>query len=52
MLTLEQINAVGKELEELFCLRTAPIAVKLIDRDEVPGGCRQTSKEGVHYALC
>ena len=48
MLTLEEINAVGKELEELFCLRTAPMAVKLIDRDEVPEGCRQSSKEGIH----
>ena len=34
MLTLEEINAAGKELEELFCLRTAPMAIKLIDRDE------------------
>ena len=34
MLTLEEINAVGKKLEELFCLCTAPMAIKLIDRDE------------------
>ncbi len=52
MLTLEEINAVGKEIEEIFCLRTAPVAIKLIDRGEVPEGCRQPSGEGIHYALC
>ena len=52
MLTLEEIHDVGKEAEAIFCLRTAPLAIKLVDRDEVPEDCRQPSKEGVHYALC
>ena len=52
MLTLEEVNGIGKEIEELFCLRTAPMAIKLIDRDELPEGCRQPSAEGIHYALC
>jgi len=52
MMTIEEINAAGKELEELFGLRTAPMAVRLIDRDEVPEGCFQPSGEGIHYALC
>ena len=52
MLTLEEIRAAGAELEQLYCLRTAPLAIRLIDRDEIPEGCTQPSKEGIHYALC
>ena len=51
-MTLEMIHAAGAELEELYCLKTAPLAIKLIDRDEIPAGCTQPSKEGKHYALC
>ena len=51
-MSLEMIHAAGAELEELYCLKTAPLAIKLIDRDEIPEGCTQPSKEGKHYALC
>lgn len=52
MLNLEAIHACGADLERLFCLKTAPLAIRLIDRDEVPADCVQPSKEGKHYALC
>lgn len=52
MLTLETIHAIGRELEQLYCLKTAPLAIRLIDRDEVPEGCIRPSEEGYHYALC
>ena len=51
-MTLSEINAAGAELERLYCLRTAPLAIRLIDRDETPEGCEQSSAQGVHYALC
>lgn len=52
MYTLDDIHQAGKDLEALYCLRTAPLAVKLVNRDEVPAGCRQPSADGKHYALC
>lgn len=52
MLTLEELHAAGKELEQLYCLKTAPLAIKLIDRSEIPEGCVQPSRDGIHYALC
>ncbi len=52
MLSLEEIHAAGETLERLYCLRTSPLAIRLIDRDEIPEGCRQPSKDGKHYALC
>ncbi len=51
-MTLSEIHAIGTELEQLYALRTAPLAVRLIDRDEIPEGCVQPSETGVHYALC
>ena len=51
-MTLSEIHAAGAEIERLYCLRTAPLAVKLIDREEVPEGCTQPSAQGIHYALC
>ena len=51
-MTLEAINAAGAELEQLYYLKTAPLAIRLIDRDEIPEGCTQPSKDGIHYALC
>lgn len=51
-MTLSDIHAAGAELERLYCLRTAPLAIRLIDRDEIPEGCEQPSAQGVHYALC
>ncbi len=52
MLTLEEMHAVSVELEQLYCLKTAPLAIKLIDRSEIPEGCTQPSQSGFHYALC
>ncbi len=54
MFTVEQYNAIGKELEELLSLRFLPIAVKkLFSKDEIPEGCYQPSKDrGEHPALC
>ena len=51
-MTLSEINAAGAELERLYCLRTAPLAIRLINRGEVPEGCVQPSAQGIHYALC
>lgn len=52
MLTLDEIHAIGEELESAFLLKTAPLAIKLINEDEVPPLCEQPSKQGKHYALC
>lgn len=51
-MTLETIHALGEELEALYLLKTAPLAIRLIGRDEVPEGCMQPSGDGKHYALC
>ncbi len=51
-MTLSDIHEAGTDLEKLYCLRTAPLAIRLIDRDEVPVGCVQPSADGIHYALC
>lgn len=50
--TLENLHELGAELERLFLLRTSPLAIALVNRDQVPGDCLQPSKEGKHYALC
>ena len=52
MLTLEQIHEIGRELESIYCLKNAPMAIRLVDRDEVPEDCAQPSAQGKHYALC
>ena len=52
MLSLEEIHGIGEELERILCLRSAILAIKLIDRDEIPEGCVQPSADGIHYALC
>ncbi len=52
MYTLDEIHAIGEELESAFLLKTAPLAVKLINEDEIPPKCVQPSKEGKHFALC
>ena len=39
MHTVEEYNALGRELEQQLCLKFAPIAVKLLySRDEIPEG--------------
>ena len=52
MYTLNDFNKAGRELEDRLHLRSAPIALKLIDEDEIPEGCVQPSEKGQHYALC
>lgn len=52
MLTLDDIHAIGEELENTFLLKSAPLAIKLINENEVPSMCEQPSKDGKHYALC
>ncbi len=52
MLTLEQIHEIGRELESIYCLKNAPMAIRLVNRDEIPEGCVQPSAQGKHYALC
>ncbi len=49
---ISEINALGKELEDLFILKTSPLAIKLVNRSEVPESCVQPSETGKHYALC
>ena len=34
MLTLEQIHEIGRELESIYCLKNAPMAIRLVNRDE------------------
>ncbi len=51
-LSLNEIHEIGKELENLYALRTAPLAIKLVNRDEIPEKCVQPSSSGKHYALC
>ena len=52
MLTLDELHVIGEELENTFLLKSAPLAIKLINEDEVPEKCEQPSKMGKHYALC
>ncbi len=52
MYTLKDFNTAGRDLEDELHLRSAPIALKLIDVNEIPEGCVQPSKQGAHYALC
>lgn len=52
MLDLEKINSAGQTLETYLQLRTAPIALKLIDENEIPEGCVRTSEKGKRFALC
>lgn len=52
MYKLEDFNNAGAVLEDQLHLRSAPIAFKLIDEDEIPDGCLRPSEKGKHYALC
>jgi uncharacterized protein (DUF169 family) len=52
MLTIEEYNALGRELEDNLLLRFHR-CLKLINADEIPEGCiRPRRDRGVHYALC
>ncbi len=52
MLEIADYNSIGKELEEIFILKTAPLAIKLVNASEIPPRCVQPSASGKHYALC
>lgn len=52
MYTLDDFNKAGLQLEDFLHLRSAPIALKLIDENEIPEGCIRPSEMGTHYALC
>jgi uncharacterized protein (DUF169 family) len=53
-MTTAEINKLGEALEKLLILRYAPIAMKLIKREEdIPaGGLRPKKDLGEHLALC
>jgi len=54
MTTLDELNRYGQELERLLGLRTSPIAVKMLEREEdIPAGSMRPKKDhGHHYAQC
>lgn len=54
MAKLSDFNGYGEEIERLLQLRTSPIAVKLLEREEdIPQGTtRPKSDIGSHLALC
>jgi uncharacterized protein (DUF169 family) len=54
MTTLKEYNSYGEEIEKLLLLRTSPIAVKMLEREEdIPeGAIRPRRDQGVHYAQC
>lgn len=41
MLTLKEIHDIGEELENTFLLKSAPLAIKLVNEDEISPMCRQ-----------
>ncbi len=52
--SLEKIQKLGEELETLLALRTSPIAIKMIEKEEdIPKGAIRPKKDwGQHLALC
>jgi uncharacterized protein (DUF169 family) len=54
MTTLREYNEYGEELEKLLVLRTSPIAVKMLEKEEdIPGGAIRPWKDyGYHIAQC
>lgn len=54
MSELEKINKYGEEIEQLLRLKTSPVAVKFIEReDEIPDNAVRPKKDrGVHLAQC
>ena len=54
MHTVNEFNDIGRELENLLYLKSAPIAIKLLrSRDEVPDGCYIPSRDrNERPALC
>lgn len=54
MTTLNEYNGCGEELERLLLLRTSPIAVKMLEKEEdIPeGAIRPKRDRGIHIAQC
>jgi len=54
MTTLKEYHSFGEELERLLLLRTSPIAVKMLEKEEdIPeGAIRPRRDRGAHYAQC
>ena len=54
MTTLEEYHGYGEELERLLLLRTSPIAVKMLEREEdIPEDAYRSKRDdGVHLAQC
>lgn len=54
MTTIGEFNQYGEELEKLLHLRTSPIAIKLLEKEEdIPVGAIRPKKDrNVHIALC
>jgi len=54
MTVLNELNRYGEELERLLLLRTSPIAVKMVEReDDIPEGTLRPKRDrGVHLAQC
>ena len=54
MTTLKELNTYGEDLERLLLLRTSPLAVKMLEKEEdIPEGSYRPKKDrGVHLAQC
>jgi uncharacterized protein (DUF169 family) len=53
MATLEEYNKYGEELERILLLRTSPIAVKMLEKEEdIPKEAIRPKKQGYHLAQC
>lgn len=54
MTTLSEFNSYGEDLERLLLLRTAPMAVKMLEKEaDIPeGAIRPLKDRGVHLAQC
>jgi uncharacterized protein (DUF169 family) len=54
MTTIKEINTYGEELERILKLRTYPIAIKLLEKEEdIPEGAMRPKRDrNEHYALC
>jgi uncharacterized protein (DUF169 family) len=54
MTTLKEYNSCGEDLERLLLLRTSPIAVKMLEKEEdIPEGAIRPKKDrGYHIAQC
>ena len=51
---LSDFNKYGEELESLLCLRTSPVAVRMLrSKDEIPDGAYRPKRDkNKHYAQC